>query len=260
MNNPTLIDTHCHLNLPEAFPDPYLALKAAEQNGVMACIVVGIDRQSNVRTIELANRYGSIYGVVGWHPNSAASWNSEEQGILANQLREPKVVALGEIGLDFHWDHATREQQEKCLLDQLEMAASANLPVVIHCREAWDELLDILESRSALPYHFHCFSGNEVQAKRCLDLGGILGFDGPITYKKNSELREMLATFPSDRIVIETDSPYLSPEPLRSKPNSPANLPLINEMLASAKGMSIEDAARLTTENACRFFRIPIPN
>ncbi len=260
MNELTLIDTHCHLNLGEAFPDPYSTLRSAEEHGVKVCIVIGIDRASNQRAVELAQQYQSVYSAVGWHPNSAATWNKEEQEFLANMLREPRVVALGEIGLDFHWDHATREQQEKCLLDQLEMAKVANLPVVIHCREAWDELLDILEKLPVLPYHFHCFSGNEVQAKRCLDLGGILGFDGPITYKKNSELRSLLAQLPADRIVIETDSPYLSPEPVRSKPNSPANLPLVNAMLASARGISVEESALLTTQNACRFYRIPIPD
>ena len=253
-----MIDTHCHLNLPDAFPNPVDAIDEAAAGGVRACVIVGIDRTSNERAVQIAEADSRAYAVVGWHPNNAASYDPAALRHLEELLAHPRVLALGEIGLDFHWDFATREQQERCLLDQLELAESAGVPVVFHCRKAYPDLLELLEVRAVrCRYDFHCFSGTADEARRALDLGGYLGFDGPITYKNARETRQVLASMPRDRILIETDSPYLTPEPLRGKPNKPAYLPLVNAAVASTLGIPADAAAKLTSSNAERFFGLP---
>jgi len=251
-----LIDTHCHLNDAAAFPDPASVLEEAKQAGVTRVIVVGVDAADSQMAVDLAERFDSVYAVAGWHPNHSESYSAEGLRLIEAMLEHPKVVALGEIGLDFHWAYATRENQERALFDQLYLAGKASKPVVFHCREAYPALLDILERVEILPYLFHCFAGDEEDAKRAYRLGCYFGIDGPITYKKSTQLREIVQWLPRDRIVIETDSPYLSPEPLRGKPNNPANVALVNEALASTLGISADECATMTTANAERFFGI----
>jgi TatD DNase family protein len=163
-------------------------------------------------------------------------------------------VALGEIGLDYHWDYATPDQQRIALLDQLELARKLAKPVVFHCRDAYPDLLTILEEQPTHRYLFHCFAGNQEDARRALALGAMFGVDGPITYKKADALREVIAMIPRDRLVLETDSPYMAPTPHRGKPNRPAFVPFVNEGLAATLGISQEECASLTTANAKRFF------
>ena len=249
-----LFDTHCHLNLADHFPDPDAEIARAKEAGVTRLALVGIDLETSRRSVEIAERHEGVYAVVGWHPNSAAQWCSSLIPQIEELLSHPRSVALGEIGLDYHWDFATPEQQKTCLNDQLDLAAKLNKPVVFHCRKAYDDLLDILEKREKGPYLFHCFSGDSVHANRVEKLGGFIGVDGPITYKKSEELRQLCRHWPRNRIVLETDSPYLSPEPYRSKPNHPANLQFINAKLAECWNSSPEETAKKTTENALRFF------
>ncbi len=251
-----MIDTHCHLNFPEHFPDPEGALRRASENGVVACIVVGCDAESSRRAIELANRHEGVFAVVGYHPNNAASYERSRLNEIREFARHPKTVAIGEVGLDYHWDYATPEQQRQCTYDHLALAAELGLPVVFHCREAWDDLLSWLETDAPKPptMIFHCFSGDADQAQRVLALGGYLGVDGPVTYKKADGLRAILAGVPRDRLLVETDSPYLTPHPYRGKPNEPALLPLIVRALGDAIGMGAEETADLTFENALAAF------
>lgn len=251
-----LIDTHCHINLRDAFPDPAQTIDDSIQQGVTKLVVVGIDELSSRYAVELSERFESVFAVVGHHPNSAAHFSLRDLGWIRELLSHPKAVALGEIGLDFHWDYATREQQEASLISQLDLAADLQVPVVFHCRKAYPELLDILESRELSHYLFHCFSGTHEEARRALALGGILGVDGPITYKKSS-LPDLFATIPVDRIVVETDSPYMPPEPFRGKPNHPKHVVLVNRALALAQGLTEEEMAKRTSETATRFFRLP---
>lgn len=251
-----LFDTHCHLNLQDAFPDPRQAIEEAASASVVWLAVVGIDLETCRRALEISERHERVYAIVGWHPNSAASWNAAALSEIRAMLDHPKVVALGEIGLDYHWDFATPEQQRECLLAQLDLASEKDMPVVFHCRNAYDDLLEILESRLPRPYLFHCFSGTDEQARRALALGGLLGFDGPLTYRKSDFLRALFARLPEDRFVLETDSPYLSPEPFRGKPNRPAWITHINLRAASCRGVSPEVCAELSTANAKRFFRL----
>lgn len=251
-----LIDTHCHLNLPGKFPDPAAEIAHAQAEGVERFVVVGVDADTSRRALELADEFDSVFAVVGWHPTSADGCDVAGLAAIREMLAHPKAVALGEIGLDFYWDTTTPVQQHRCLRAQLDLARKLGKPIVFHCRDAWDALLEVLEDEPPQPYLFHCFSGDAAQASRCLALGGVLGFDGPLTYRKNDALREVAAAAPADRIVVETDSPYLSPEPHRGKPNRPAHVRLVNAALAAVRGISEDECAALTTANAERFFRL----
>lgn len=251
-----LIDTHCHLNDAKAFPDVAASLAQAQSARVDRVIVVGTDAEDSKRALELADRYEGVYAIIGWHPNYTAKYTPEGLKEIEEMISHPKAVAIGEIGLDFRWHYATREQQDRALFDQLDLAASTGKPVVFHCREAYPALLEILEDRPILPYLFHCFAGDQSEAARCVDMDCYFGVDGPITYKKSVQLREIFRALPRERIVVETDSPYMSPEPFRGKPNSPANVALVNAGLAITLGITAEECAALTTGNAEKFFRI----
>lgn len=251
-----MIDTHCHLNDGRSFPDPDRALEHARDAGVFGFLVVGVDIAGSRRAIEIAERHQDVWAIVGHHPNYSHEFRPEMLGEYGEMLRHPKVKALGEIGLDYHWDFATKEEQIKCLIPQLDLAAEVDFPVVFHAREAYSDLLDILEARPRQPYLFHCFAGTMEDAERAIRLDAYFGVDGPITYKKADELRSMVASLPKDRIVLETDSPYMSPVPHRGKPNSPSNLPLILDELARIHGLDRREAEAQTDENAHRFFRL----
>lgn len=247
-----MIDTHCHLNFSDAFPDPPAAIERAKENGVRAFIVVGCDEATSRRALDLAEEHDEVYACVGWHPNYAAGFDDDKVAIVGELASHPKAVAIGEVGLDYHWDHATPQQQRHCTLLQLQLAADLGMSVVFHCREAWDDLLDWLEADAPRPPRmvFHCFSGNEEHARRALALGGFLGVDGPLTYPKNDRLRSIVANSPRERVLVETDSPYLTPHPYRGKPNEPALLPLVNRALAEVLGIPPDECVRLTTDNA----------
>lgn len=249
-----LIDTHCHLNLLESFPDPAASIAEAVQAGVEKLVVIGIDIESSRRAVELADRHKEVYASVGLHPNSASEYCSRTLADLEPMLSHPKTVAIGEIGLDYHWDYATKDQQRTALFDQLDLAASIGKPVVFHCREAYKDLLPLLAARARHPGVLHCFAGDAEDASLALELRLMFGVDGPITYKKANDLREIFRTLPADRIVIETDAPYLTPEPHRGKPNRPAYVAMVNAGLAACRGIGRDECARLTTANATRFF------
>jgi TatD DNase family protein len=251
-----LIDTHCHLNFPDKFPDPGTAIEEAKQAGVGRLIAVGCDTITSRDAVALAERFPEVNAVVGWHPTYTKDYSSESLGEIEIMLSHPKVVAIGEIGLDFHWDYATREEQEIALSDQLDLAVRTQKPIVFHCREAYPELLSILEQRPMHPYLFHCFAGDAADADRALALGALFGVDGPITYKKADDLREVIRQIPLDRLVVETDSPYMPPVPFRGQPNKPAYVTYINAALAAVLDMSPETCAEITTANATTFFRM----
>ena len=251
-----MIDTHCHLNDEKAFPDPALEVEAANGVGVDRMFVIGLDPDNWKSAVDLANRFKGVYAILGWHPNYTNDYQSESLVVLRGLLQTPKVIALGEIGLDWYRTYATRDQQMRALEEQLDLAAELDVPVVFHAREAYADLLDILERRPPHPYLFHCWAGNQSEARRAVQLGAYFGVDGPITYKKSTDLREVVASLPADRIVLETDSPYLTPEPMRGKPNRPAHIPLINLAVANLLGISEDECAEQTTRNAETFFRI----
>lgn len=251
-----LIDTHCHLNIVEAFPIPSDAMQTARAAGVDGLIVVGIDVETSRIAVELANRENSVWAVVGIHPNSSAAFQPAWLAEIEKLASDRKVVAIGEVGLDYHWDYATPPEQARALHGQLDLAADLGLPVVFHCREAYDDLLAVLQARPARPYLLHCFSGSLDQARAFAELGAIFGVDGPITFKSAQALREIVRELGPDRWVLETDSPYLSPEPFRGKPNSPARLPWIARAFAATLGLTEAEAIEATGNTAKRFFRI----
>lgn len=248
------IDTHCHLNDKTAFPDPAQTISEAVQAGVKALIVVGMDSLTSEYAVELAEKHKEIYATVGWHPNVSAHFNQKELAKIEDLLKHPKVVAVGEIGLDFYRDDASAGQQYACLKPQLDLALNFDLPVILHCRNAYPELLELLESRPNQKYLFHCFTGNLNDAKRAIALDSYFGVDGPITYKKADDLRSVIKTLPRDRVLLETDSPWLAPHPYRGKPNHPAWLHLINEAVSELFCLSESECAVLTTENAMHYF------
>lgn len=249
-----LIDTHCHLNLREAFPNPGEAVEEAVRAGVGNLIVIGIDLPSSHYALELADSFDAVYAAVGVHPNSASEYVRGDLREIEAMLSHPKALALGEIGLDFHWDFSTPDEQERALRDQLDLADQLQKPVVLHCREAYPDLLNVLEGRKRGRWLFHCFSGNEEEAERATKLDCYFGVDGPITYPKANDLRQVVRKLPKDRLLIETDAPYLTPAPFRGRPNRPAYVKFVNSGLASCLGMEEEASAALTTANACRLF------
>lgn len=252
-----LVDTHCHLYMSDHFSDAAAVVGEAAAAGVSRLIIIGIDQATCDQAVALASRFSGVYAVVGLHPNNAASYQDADLLWIEALAQDPKVLAIGEIGLDFHWDHATPAQQERALAGQLELARSLSMPVVFHCRKAYPELLTYLESQPVCPYLLHCFGGAADDARRATDLNAYIGVDGPVTYKSASDLRDVLSQYPGDRIVLETDSPYLPPEPYRGKTNSPAYLPIINRALACVRGWTEAESAQRTTDNAERFFALP---
>ncbi|GMV87343.1 MAG: hypothetical protein AMXMBFR81_02740 [Chthonomonas sp.] len=254
MSQNALVDTHCHLNFPNLFPSPDAEVDFAVAAGVTRMIAVGCDGETSLHAVALAERRPEVYATVGCHPNSAGEFESAFLDAMRGWLALPKVVALGEIGLDYHWNVEPKEHQKAVLNAQLDVADELGCPVVFHCREAYDDLLDVLEPRARSGYLLHCFGGDLDQAARAAEMGLWFGVDGPVTYKSAENLRAVLRSLPPERLVIETDAPYLPPHPYRGKPNRPAYVALVNAGLAQALGMGVAECATLTTANAERFF------
>lgn len=249
-----LTDTHCHLNLTEHFPDPASEVEFARSQGVDRLIVVGIDLESSRMAIGLAEQFPGVFATVGIHPNSSANLEEGWRDSIRAMASHPKVVAIGEIGLDYHWQYATREEQFKALTEQLDLADELDIPVVFHCREAYDDLLTLLEGRKQGRWLLHCFSGDANDAARANKLECYFGVDGPLTYKSANGLRDLVASLPLERVVVETDAPYLTPAPFRGKPNRPGYVSYVNAMLAAIWRTDAETMAVRTSENAERFF------
>ncbi|RYG25146.1 TatD family deoxyribonuclease [bacterium] len=250
-----LIDTHCHLNDAKAFPDPRAEIGAALEKGVDRLIVVGTAPEDWERAVRMAEAHPEVWAIVGWHPNYTADYDSSTLKRLRELLAHPRVLALGEIGLDYHWAYAERTVQFEALRDGLDLAAETGKPVVFHAREAYSDLLDVLENRPPHPYLFHCFAGTKEEGSRAVKLGAKFGVDGPITYPKAEELRETIRSLPFESLVVETDAPYMSPVPFRGKPNRPVNVREVAEGLAKALGKSFDEVAMQTTATARAFFR-----
>ena len=261
-----LFDTHAHLNFRDLAGETDWVLARAAEAGVMRCIVPAIDLPASEEAAALAARYpGQIFAAAGVHPNSSADYSETHEAALGGLLASGRFVAAGEIGLDYHWDDSPKPAQFRALESQLALAARFSLPVIIHNREASEDVLEILESWSrsltgdlkARPGALHSFSGSPDIAERAVAIGFYLGFTGPLTYKKADELREIATAAPLDRILIETDSPFLTPAPHRGKRNEPAYVRLVAEKLAEIRGVSLDVIAQATTANAERLFGLP---
>jgi TatD DNase family protein len=255
-----LIDTHVHLDFPE-FADLNGVLARAEQNGVLEMVTIGIDAPSSRQAVALAQGRPGIYATVGIHPHGAKLLSDESLDELHDLGRQPRVVAVGEIGLDYYRDRQPRDIQKRCLRQQLELAVELKLPAVIHVRDAFPDFLGIIEdyARSLTGLVLHCYSGDWQVACRCLDLGGYLSIPGTVTYTKAHIQHEVVRKTPLDRLLVETDAPFLAPVPYRGKVNEPSYLLHTAEKIAELRGLPLAQVARQTTENARRVFCLPNP-
>lgn len=217
-------------------------------------VTIGIDGDSNIRSVALAAEHG-IYASVGVHPNSATEWTDAEAAVLGSLLTEERVVAVGETGLDFYRDRAPRARQEAAFRDHIALAKDHEKALVIHTRESVSAALDILEAAGPPDrFVFHCWSGGPSELSRAVEMGALVSFAGNVSFKSADDLRTAAASVPDDRILIETDSPYLTPEPHRGKPNEPRNVELVGRAVAAARGSDPEEVAVRTTANARRLF------
>ena len=257
-----LTDTHAHLNSEALEPDWRTWMDRAEKAGVHTVFVPGWDLPSSRSAVRLADTDTRIRAIVGIHPASSSQWNSDTMRELSEMASHPGVVAIGEIGLDTYRGEDNLDQQEHACREQMELARRCGLPVVLHCRPGAgtpgivDTLLGWLVAHECADGAiWHCYGGDWEQAGRIADSGGFFGFDGPLTYKKNDALRRIAASVPRDRLLLETDAPWLSPEPWRGRhPNVPEHLTAVAAALASATGLELGAIARLTDDNTRRAF------
>ncbi len=250
-----LFDTHAHYDAEQFDTDRDEILAVLPEKGVALVVNPGCDIPSSRTAVELAERYAHVYAAVGIHPSDCAGTGEAEYETLRDLAKHKKVVAIGEIGLDYYWqDNPPKEFQQQVLRRQIELALELDLPVIIHDREAHGDSLSIVLEYPALRGVFHCFSGSPEMAEELLKRGWYLGFDGPITYKNARRAPEVVAITPLDRIVIETDAPYLTPVPFRGKRNDSRYLSYVVEKLAEWKGVTPEEMERITFENGKRLY------
>ena len=249
-------DTHAHYDSSKFSADRDEVLRAVHESGVSLIVDPGDTLERSKNALALARKYNFVYAAVGVHPEEYETWTDDTVDGLRALAADEKVVAIGEIGLDYYWDKEHTELQKAMFRAQIALALELDLPIIVHDREAHGDCLAIVSDYPALRGVFHCYSGSAEMAKELLRRGWYLGFDGPITYKNNVKAMEVLAVTPLDRIVLETDSPYLAPVPNRGKRNDSRNLPYIAEIVAREKGLSVEEIAAVTTENGKRLFGI----
>ncbi|MCF8383484.1 MAG: TatD family hydrolase [Chlorobium sp.] len=252
------VDVHCHLSFPDFDADREEIIREMTAAGVTLLVDPGIDVESSRKSVEFAAAHPMVYANVGLHPHEIGQQLSESIfDELAALARSRKVVAIGETGLDYHYPDCNPLQQQEAFRAMLHLAGTLDLPVVIHCREAWKDLLTILEEEqhSSMRGLMHCFSGDSEIALRCIRLGFAISIPGTITYK-NSLLPEVVRNIPLEHLLTETDSPYLSPVPYRGKRNHPSNVRLVTETIAGIKNMTLEESAGRIAGNAARIFKL----
>lgn len=253
-----LVDTHCHLDFDRFDEDRDEIVARAAEAGVMRVIVPSLDLENASTVLQLAERYEAVYAAVGVHPNSASGWQETWLDTVRELAGHEKVVAIGEIGLDYYWDRTPKATQHAAFSAQLELAAELGLPVIVHNREASDDLLRLLAASPlagrAEPGVLHSFSAPPAAAEEAVAAGYYLGFTGPLTFPKADELRAIAAAAPLDRLLVETDAPFLAPQAHRGKRNEPAYVALVAEQLAALHGMNLAEMAAQTTANARRLF------
>lgn len=251
-------DTHAHYDDEQFDIDRHTILELMPDNGVELIVNAASNLETARVSVELANRYEYVWAAVGIHPHDAKSFDDAAAQEIEQLCRHKKVVALGEIGLDYHYDFSPREEQKKALYAQLELAQDLDLPVVIHDREAHEDCMKAVRAFPRLRGVFHCYSGSLEMAKELISLGWNLSFTGSITFKNARKAPEIIAALPPDRIMIETDCPYLSPVPNRGKRNDSRNLTYIAAAIGAVRGISPEAAAELTLENGKKFYGITL--
>lgn len=253
-----LFDTHAHLNADQFEDDVDEVIKRAQAEGVTNIVVVGFDEKTIRGALKLAEQYDFIYAAVGWHPVDAIDFKEEHLIWLEELAAHPKVVALGEMGLDYHWDKSPRDVQKRVFRKQIQLAKKVKLPIIIHNRDAHEDIVQILkeEGASAVGGIMHCFGSSLEIAQQCLDMNFYISFGGPVTFKNAKRPKEVAKALRLDRLLIETDCPYLAPHPYRGKRNEPKYVKLIAEAIAELKGLTYEEVVQTTNENAKKVFSI----
>ena len=254
-----IIDTHCHLNDEALYKDLDNVISRARQAGVEKLVVIGWDKASSELAIKIAEQYDFIYAAIGFHPENIFDINDEILYETLNLYKHPKVVAIGEIGLDYHWtkEPEKRELQRKYFIKQIEFANKVGLPISIHSREAFNDTLEILKEHKPLCGGvMHCYSGSVENIDDIINLNLYIGLDGPVTFINAKTPKEVAAEVPLDRLVVETDCPYLSPHPLRGTVNEPANISLVVDAIAESRGMSKKHLLDVLYQNSCKLFNL----
>jgi TatD DNase family protein len=254
-----LIDTHCHLDMEAFEGDIDAVLNRAADANIAYIINIGSDRDGNIKGLEIAKKYPNVYSSAGIHPHDAKTFDEALHSEIKRWVKELKVVAVGEIGLDYHYMHSSKEAQIEAFKKQIALARDSGLPVIIHSRDAQDDTMSILrQEASGIAGVLHCFSGDMKTAEEAMKFGFYISIAGPVTFKKADRLREVAKNIPDERLLIETDAPYLSPEPMRGKRNEPSFLKYTAEAIAKIRGVTLEDIARITTLNAKSLFKIGV--
>lgn len=247
----TWIDNHCHLHDARIPGGPAAAVQAAHDAGITTMITVGCDTETSLAAIAVAEQFDDVWATVGLHPHDAVNGVATIAGLFDH----PRVIAVGECGLDYYYDHSPRDVQRTAFVEQVRLAHELELPLVIHTREAWADTFDVL-AETGVPTQtiFHCFTGGPEEAQACLDLGAYLSFSGIVTFKSATDLQAAARMCPLDRMMVETDSPYLAPLPHRGKPNQPANVALVGAFIANLRDLPVDTVASATSDAACLAF------
>ncbi|MDQ0485105.1 TatD family hydrolase [Guptibacillus hwajinpoensis] len=253
-----LFDTHTHLNVEQFSEDQKEVIERAQAAGVSKMVVVGFDRETIIQAMALVEEYDFLYAAVGWHPVDAIDMTDEDLEWIEQLAEHPKVVAIGEMGLDYHWDKSPHDIQKDVFRRQIQLAKKVDLPIIIHNREATRDVIDVLKEENAKEVGgiMHCFAGTVEEANECLDMNFYISLGGPVTFKNAKLPKEVAKEIPIDRLLIETDCPFLAPHPNRGKRNEPSYVKLVAEQIADLKEMDYEELAERTTENAMNLFGI----
>ncbi len=251
-----LFDTHAHLDDARFDTDRGAVIEGLRSRGVELVVNVGADMKGCENSVKLSEQYDFIYAAVGLHPYDAQDMTDEELERIRELSKHPKIVAIGEIGLDYHYDEADKEKQKLWFYRQIKLAEELNLPYIVHDRDAHADCLEIIRRSGYFRGVMHCYSGSVEMAKELVDLGFYISFAGPVTFKNGKKAKEVATGLPIDRLLIETDCPYLSPEPYRGERNDSSKVRFVAETIADLKGVSVEELSRITYENGKRFFSI----
>jgi TatD DNase family protein len=246
------VDSHCHLFLLDG--DPAEAVEEARRAGVETIVCPGIDPESSRRSLALAGSIGAVFATAGLHPHDASRFDAGMAAEIERLLSDPHVVAVGECGLDFYRMRSPAPDQERAFRAQIALAIESGLPIVVHVRDAWDEILRLLDEGSAERVVLHCFTGDVATANACVERGWYVSFAGNVTYPRNEHIRDAAASVPLDSILVETDSPFLAPQRIRGRDNAPANVMDVIESIARVRGVSVENVRDATARNAAAAF------
>lgn len=253
-----LIDTHVHLNAKQYDEDLDEVIKRAREAGIEKMVVVGFDRPTIERTMELIDLHEDIYGVIGWHPVDAVDCTDDDLAWIEKLSEHEKIVGIGETGLDYHWDKSPKDVQKEVFRKQIALAKRVNLPIIIHNRESTEDCVKVLKEENAheIGGIMHAFSADTKTADEVIAMNFYVSLGGPVTFKNAQLPKDIAAHVPLERLLVETDAPYLTPHPYRGKRNEPAHVKLVAEKIAELRGMSYEDLAAATTGNAKKLFNI----